>query len=417
MKIINLLELLFISIIILFSSDGFVNEYTKSSNIYSKDFSIIEIYMILLIFIYIIYMYINNIRISIKNICFKNLSMIFIVFYGIAVSFFYSTKINISMSLGYPYRLYILSFIMAFFMIQIPRDINNLKNMKFIMILVLCIKDIIGLFKYFFYDGYIFGFLGKVVFPFTDVLSNNVIMFGYCFLMLMIKKRIKKQTKIFYFFACLLSIIVIMYSLKRTSMGLLIVCILFVILISNLRKKLIAIFFTIILFISTGVYIINDTNPNDNIILIRISSLNFMNNKESNNVLLADNGHLDDTLDAIDNIKKNPIFGRGIYTDADRIRVIWQSNTNFFHNGFLMTWNQDGIIGLIIYLLFFYRIIKLALKNYKYLESKFIIIFIIIRIAEQFTLGSLITQSSIIILTNIIIVMYQKFLVIQGDKK
>lgn len=415
MIIINFIEMIFVSLIIYFSSDGFVNQYTNTLNIYSNNLSIIEVIMIILIFLYIVYLYVKEIPININNICFKNLSMIFIVFYGIAISIYRGERISFSMAMGYPFRLYILSFLLAFFMLQIPRNKKQLKNLIILMIFILTIKDIVGIFNYLFGDGYKFGFLNKVIFPFTDILSNNVLMFTYCFSMLMLKKFISKKSKIMYIFICAISTIVIIYSLKRTSMGLIIVSLSLILLFSNLKKKIASLIILIVILIFTAGYIAKDSNLNDNMILIRLSSLNFINNKDTDNPLLSDNGHLDDTLDAIDNIKENPIVGRGIYTDASRIRVVWQKNNNFFHNGFLMIWNQTGIIGLIIYIMFFYRIMNLAFKNYKYTESKIMIIFILMRIIEQFTLGALTALSSMIIITNIILVLYIKYLNIQGD--
>lgn len=415
MVLINILEAMLIFILFSYSSDGFVTNYSGITNVYSKNFSIVEIIIALLIIIYLMYLYKKNISLKIKNISFKNLSMILIIYIGILISYLKGISISYSMLIGYPFRFYILSFILSFLMIQIPRKKDWTKKIIFMIISIILVNDFLAIIKYIFNGGYNFGFLEKVIFPFTDILSNNVLAFSFAFFMLMSKNTLTKFERRFYIITVILTVITVMFSLKRTSMGIMVIVFLFILFWSKSKKIII---FLTITSIMMPIFIIKADNSNDladNIILIRLYSINPFKEKNTDNVLLSDNGHLDDTLDAIDNIKEHPIIGNGIYTPAIRARVIWQSNSNFFHNGFLMVWNQTGLIGMFIYIMFFIRIINLALKNYKDPISKLILILILTRIIEQFTLGPLTTQASIVTITNILIALYIKYLDMQGD--
>ena len=416
MIIIKILENFLIFMLFWYSSDGFVTSYTGISNIYSKNFSIIEIVIVLLIFIYTIYLYKNNINIRIKNISFKNLSMILIIYIGILISYLRGIDISYSMLLGYPFRFYILSFILGFLMIQIPRKENWTKKTIILIISIILVKDIVGIIQFLFNNGYNFGFLEKVIFPFTDILSNNVLAFSFSFFIIMSKSKLTKFEKIFFLSISIITFTTVILSLKRTSMGIILISIILILFWSKPKKKIILIALIVTGLPFVGLKLASDNNLNDNIILLRLYSLNIFKVKDTDNALLSDNGHMDDTLDAIDNIKQSPITGNGIYTPAIRNRVIWQSNNNFFHNGFLMIWNQTGLIGLYIYIMFFARIIMLVFQNYKYSMSKLVLILILTRIIEQFTLGPLTTQASIITTTNIFIAIYIKYLNMKGEK-
>lgn len=66
--------------------------------------------------------------------------------------------------------------------------------------------------------------------------------------------------------------------------------------------------------------------------------------------------HVNDILDALDVIKHQPIFGRGIGLSYETERIsVWKTESFEVHNAFVNAWLKFGIFGLIVYLGFHLR--------------------------------------------------------------
>ena len=69
--------------------------------------------------------------------------------------------------------------------------------------------------------------------------------------------------------------------------------------------------------------------------------------------------HLADVLDAIEQIQKSPLFGIGLGTAYETHYATWKSVSWGVHNGPLHVWLRFGLLGLLAYLWFHWRVFVL----------------------------------------------------------
>ena len=109
---------------------------------------------------------------------------------------------------------------------------------------------------------------------------------------------------------------------------------------------------------------------------------------------------------AITTFFKKPIVGIGINSSLSYNRIEYGTK-NYIHNTYLEVLSELGIIGFIIYLVIFVKIILLNLKNLK--VSTFPFCYMISVLIQYFFLSLLINENSYILI--IITLLYQKFLI------
>lgn len=361
-----------ISLLIFFSSDGFALSIVNKPNIYANNVSIMDLVCLIFILTGAIIIFYNSKKdSSFFNENYYKYSLItffwiIAIAWGIFVSLAKGIDFGYSMILGYPIRYVLYGFIICLILDVSYKD-KYKKVVNFFMIMIV-IKSILGLANYFFNGGYSYGFLERIVFPFGDTLSYTVLGFSIAFNNLLTPK---KYNKIKWILINSLSVLiffsVVMLSMRRTYiLGIFVVTIvIFALNKSGKRFKTAAI---IIIISSIGCIYINTTNPQlFSDLYKRIYSINIFNsNNDQSDKLLTDNGHLDDTLDALDNLKGKEIVGNGTYTPVIRYRVAWQGSDTFFHIGIVDAWVKMGILGILVYFFtFFIPVVNLSKKIYQ----------------------------------------------------
>jgi len=74
----------------------------------------------------------------------------------------------------------------------------------------------------------------------------------------------------------------------------------------------------------------------------------------------VDEFHWFDPIDQFVAIMESPISGTGFGIPFKRTFLILQAESTFSHNAYLFVWGGMGILGLVVYLLFYYRLIQIS---------------------------------------------------------
>ena len=91
----------------------------------------------------------------------------------------------------------------------------------------------------------------------------------------------------------------------------------------------------------------------------RIKSFNVLAGDEASDYAETNMGHVGDLLDAWDQIQEHPITGIGQGSAYDTVRIVeWKTESWMVHNAALHVWLRYGILGLMAYFWFHFRLLK-----------------------------------------------------------
>lgn len=169
--------------------------------------------------------------------------------------------------------------------------------------------------------------------------------------------------KFLYVFMIATNIILVISALRRTYWIELLVSIGIFFLILHRHVKFWIVGITMVTF-AIGI-----TVTSTNKIWARIMSIvdftDVTNHYASTNI-----GHLEDVLDAIYQIQKSPILGIGLGTTYETIYTSWKTESWGTHNGPLHVWLRFGLLGLLSYLWFHWRVFSLLWHQRKLILSR-----------------------------------------------
>ncbi|WP_423815917.1 O-antigen ligase family protein [Rhodothermus bifroesti] len=112
----------------------------------------------------------------------------------------------------------------------------------------------------------------------------------------------------------------------------------------------------IIGFATISVVVILLTFPKEAIWARVMSAVNLFD--ETNPYSSTNIGHVEDVLDAMLQIQRSPILGIGLGTTYETIYTRWKTESWGVHNGPLHVWLRFGLLGLLAYLWFHWRVIS-----------------------------------------------------------
>lgn len=368
--------MIIIFITLWFSADSFILGLSGIKNQYVNNvflgvkiyFPVIEIIILFFIF--------NEILKKIKSpiesrIYFHKITKFSILFVPL---FIYGSILSIC-NAGTKYEVifgpnYIVYFLLSIFLSACISNMDIDRHVvKYIIefIMLICfIKAIFGLVNYYFFQGQTFLILEKVVYGNADILFSMTLAFAFSLNLLLVENN--KRKRLLYFLYTCTYVIVVFLSMRRTSIIsiILVFVISFILAKSKQKQKMIIIFIVILsLVVISSLFIVSDSKFSLENLAVRITSINIFNGSITENVLSSNMGHFDDILDALDNVKDEPIFGKGFYTPVSRKKVAWQGSATFFHNAYLLTWIQMGIFGMLFYVFLLIKLINFSMKNIK----------------------------------------------------
>lgn len=379
-KIILLFLVINIILVTSFSSDSFVLGLMGKRNMYYEGKSLIELEMLILLMFYFLYI-LKNEKLVVNKKTSAVLAGIVIVFtYGIILSYYNGYKGSLFTAF-HNYRYLFYSIIMCFMIVSMPLKKIETDWLIDIFLFIVFLKCIYGLFNFVVHGGNNFLILGNIVYAYGDTL--NIILFSIA---IAIGRYLDKKKNIYIIYT-IIYIIVIILSMRRSVLGgLICIIVVYLVLVRPLEKlKIIVAIAVITLFavIIMNSPIVSGTKISVDTVLDRIESINILNKDNSEDELTSDNGHIDDNLDAWDNVKDSPILGKGLFAKVRRPRVTWQSDGSYFHNAYLGVWIQCGLAGfcyyiILILLLMLYSFRKVMQDKEKYLNIAYISITVIL---------------------------------------
>ncbi|MBE2943850.1 hypothetical protein HPK10_11515 [Anoxybacillus flavithermus] len=242
---------------------------------------------------------------------------------------------------------------------------NQLYKFLDFFVFIVFLKSSIGLIKYLLGNGQEFYFLGKIVFSTVDTL------FIICLAYFIVLNTIvfKKNKKLYYYIYLIIFFLVIILSLKRNFLLIMSCGTLLTLLFSSFTGK-VKFILTLMILTCTLLPAISFTDVDLNTVYLRFKAINIFDKDNAKDTMTSDNGHIDDILDGIDNVKKEPILGQGFNAKIQRYRVGWQKSDTFLHNAYLAVWINMGLLGIILYVKVIWNIFKYGLTNLKIRKEK-----------------------------------------------
>ena len=167
---------------------------------------------------------------------------------------------------------------------------------------------------------------------------------------LVFRRKTKNLQDIFDMMLVIVNILLVLTALRRTYWGeLSVVAAVGFFFLRHSRLK-------IVLLMGLGVLVFTYIVPK-NVQILRIESIihfyNIRNPYASTNI-----GHLEDVKDAYYQVKNSPIWGIGLGTTYITIYTEWKKVSWGVHNGPLHVWLRFGLLGLVSYLWFHWRVLR-----------------------------------------------------------
>jgi O-antigen ligase len=83
----------------------------------------------------------------------------------------------------------------------------------------------------------------------------------------------------------------------------------------------------------------------------RLASVNPWTTKQENSYSRTNQGHMDDILDGLDQVRAHPLFGLGVGVTYVGTRTArWKGEAGMVHNGPIEIWIKFGVIGVLMYI-------------------------------------------------------------------
>lgn len=134
----------------------------------------------------------------------------------------------------------------------------------------------------------------------------------------------------------------------------------------NLNKPIMATCFSIVIITGSVLFVGVDKIAHNNYVGRLLTTFSIINNKEFSSKFGDDTGHRDELKDGWYNVKKNWLLGVTPFGGDKVVRFKtkqWQTYT-YVHNAYLWVWLNYGLLGLILFVILYWKSIKLGLELY-----------------------------------------------------
>ncbi|MBI4707264.1 MAG: O-antigen ligase family protein [Candidatus Omnitrophica bacterium] len=266
--------------------------------------------------------------------------------------------------------------VFVFVMLNIFRADKDYERVKNMFMGFVAIKAFWGLVRYIFlkgdpvnmyayatYDGKAIGLKKITFFDVTDNLMLGIGAFYALWMLVNSKSRLSRSSTLFYSSVAIICIFDIVFSYRRAAWGGLVMSLAWFFLNMPMRKR-------IAIGIPAGILCI--------VLLSNAASQRFgegeglgaiapdIVSKKSGGVT-ADEGRFLEIKTAWQTIKKNPIFGMGPWGKYKAIRLSKRVDlglpTNLVHSSVFHLWLKMGLIGVLVFIAFFYKYVQFWLTR------------------------------------------------------